>query len=278
MNHVLVKVKGNGKDKKQLFKLLSDKTLYEDIVVDLGSCVDYSPDHNLDEDSWFKIHTFSEKPYCQNFLKSEFVAAEYDDLPKDLFVQMAYLLGVQGVDVFFQKITPSQFLTKKMIAFGEAAKLEVSDSRLVVNSQPDAIYFKNEDVLIFRSLATISSIFKGVDELYKEATDDEVKDFMNEPFVSLKDNFEMSKVSKPNRKRIALAMDTLKNMSDEDRKSMLGYVGSYCSEKLKIDEELSSVQISNDNELKFLLYGIEQRFYTTPFGKERRLANSVQPI
>ena len=30
--------------------------------------------------------------------------------------------------------------------------------------------------------------------------------------------------------------------------------------------------------LVYLLYGIEQRFYTTPFGKEKRLANSVQPI
>ena len=29
------------------------------------------------------------------------------------------------------------------------------------------------------------------------------------------------------------------------------------------------------NELKMLLYGIEQRFYTTPVGGEKRLANSV---
>lgn len=276
MNHVLAKVKGKGK--KLLFKLLSDKTLYDDFVVDFNSCVDYSPDHNLDEDSWFKIQSFSEKSYCQHFLKVDFLATEYDDLPKNLFAQIAYLCGVQDGDFYFQKITPSQFLTKKMIAFGEAAKLEVSDSRLVVNSQPDAIYFKKENMLVFRSLATISSVFKGIDELYKEATDDEVKDFMKEPFIAPKDNFDMSKVSKPNRKRIALAMDTLKKMSDEDRKSMLSYVGSYCSEKLKIDEKLSAVQISTDNELKLLLYGIEQRFYTTPFGKERRLANSVQPI
>lgn len=33
-------------------------------------------------------------------------------------------------------------------------------------------------------------------------------------------------------------------------------------------------EISNDDESK-QLYGIEQRFYTTPFGHEKRLANSV---
>jgi hypothetical protein len=137
---------------------------------------------------------------------------------------------------------------------------------------------KEIDALVFRSLATISSVFKGVDQLYKEATDEEVTEFLKEPFVEVQNNFDRSKVSKPNRKRIALAMDTLAKMSDEDRKGMLGYVESYCIGKLKIDQELNIVQVSTDDELKLLLYGIEQRFYTTPFGKERRLANSVQPI
>ena len=125
---------------------------------------------------------------------------------------------------------------------------------------------------------TISSVFNGVDELYKEATDEEVEKFLNEPFVESKNDFDTSKVSKPNRKRIALAMDTLAKMSNKDRKSMLSYVDSYCTGKLKIDKKSNTVQISNDDELKLVLYGIEQRFYTTPFGHERRLANSVQAI
>lgn len=39
--------------------------------------------------------------------------------------------------------------------------------------------------------------------------------------------------------------------------------------------ENDSFKISNEKELKLLLYGIEQRFYTTPDGRERRIANSV---
>lgn len=276
MNHVLANIKGNGK--KKIFKLLSDQTLFDNATIELNSCVDYNPDHNLDEDSWFKVEQFSEKPYCNNFLKIDFIAAEYDNLPKAQFVKITYLCAVQNGNFYFQKITPSQFLTRKVIAFGEAAELEKSDRRLVINNQPDAIYFKDLDTLVFRSLATISSVFKGVDELYKEATDEEVTEFLKESFIEPQNNFDRSKVSKPNRKRIALAMDTLAKMSDEDRKGMLGYVESYCTGKLKIDQKLNTVQVSTDDELKLLLYGIEQRFYTTPFGKERRLANSVQPI
>ncbi len=276
MDQVLARTKGRGKNK--VFKLLSDETLFDDVTFDAQLCVSYSPDHNLDEDAWFKIEQFSEKDYCPNLLKDDFVAAEYDDLPKSKFAEITYLCANQGGDFYFQKITPSLFLTKKMIAFGEVAMLEHSERRLAINPRPDAIYFKPMDMLIFKSLATISSVFRGIDELYKEATDDEVAQFLSEAFISNRGEFDKSKVSKPNRKRIALAMNTLAGMSTEEREGMLGYVEDYCTGRLQIDSESQSVSISNDGELKLLLYGIEQRFYTTPFGGERRLANSVQSM
>lgn len=276
MDCVLSRIKSDGK--KKVFKLLSNQTLFEDVGVNLAMCVEYNPDHNLDEDSWFKIEQFSEKKYCLDILKADFVAAEYDDLPKNKFTQIHYLCAIQEGDFYFQKVTPSLFITRKMIAFGEVAALEQSDQRLAINIKPDAVYFENLDTLAFKSLATISSIFKGIDELYKEATDAEVVKFLNEAFIRPQDDFNKSKVSKPNRKRIALAMNTLAGMSEDDRNQMLDYVNSYCAGKLTIHPDLQTVMISTDDELKLLLYGIEQRFYTTPFGKERRLANSVQLI
>ncbi len=71
-------------------------------------------------------------------------------------------------------------------------------------------------------------------------------------------------------------MATLKTMSADDKTNMLDYIDGYCGEqKLKFDNENKKFEISNDDKLKLLLYGIEQRFYTTPFGQEKRLANSV---
>ncbi|SFM04907.1 hypothetical protein SAMN05421880_10524 [Nitrosomonas nitrosa] len=275
MDQVIAKVKGNGK--KKFFKLLSDQILFD--VSLQGQCfVEYNPDHNLDEDSWFKIEQFSQQPYCMCLLKKDFISSEYDDLHKDKFSEIAYLCAIQGDYYYFQKITPSLFVTRKMIVFGEAAKLENSGRRLVVNAMPDAIYQKESDTLVFRNLATISSIFKGIDELYKEATKEEVKAFLDESFVELSGDYGVEKVSKPNRKRVALAMSTLDLMSTEDRDQILSYIQSYCEEKLKFDAENKKFEIKSDEELKYLLYGIEQRFYTTPIGKEKRLANSVQTL
>ncbi|MDW2001552.1 ATP F0F1 synthase synthase [Vibrio sp. 2304] len=273
MDHVLAKVKGLRK--KPYFKLISDHTLYDAVVVDIAHCIDYDPDHNLDEDSWFKIEQFRVKNYCLDFLKGDFDSKDYDDLTKAQFSKIAYLFSVQNTDIYFQKVTPSVFLKRKMIGFGETAEVEESQNRLVINTLPDAIYYKNADTLIFKNLATITSIFKGIDVLYKEATNDEVEEFLDEPYIELAGDYGLDKVSKPNRKRIALAMASLDAMTDDDKANMLGYIDEYCDQKLTFDEANSKFEISTDDELKLLLYGIEQRFYTTPFGHEKRLANSV---
>ncbi len=276
MDYVLARVKGLTKDIHQI--LISDKKLFTPLEVDLAGCPIYHPDHNLDEDSWFKIEKFSETDYCLDLLKEPLKALDLNLVKKNKFSKLAYLVSCQDKGFYFQKLTPSFFIKKKTIHFGESVKLEENDARIVVNPSPDAVYFENNDVILFKSLATVSSIFTGIDELYREATKEEVTKFLDEPFVTLKDDFDVSKVSKPNLKRIALAMKTLKQMSSGDKKNLLPYINGYCEDTFEFDPESGEFSVSNDNELKLLLYGIEQRFYTTPFGKEKRLANSIQLI
>ncbi len=273
MDHILAHIKIRAK--KRIFKLVSDQSLFDLVTVDLTACVPYNPDHNLDEDSWFKIEGFSQKAFCIDLLKKEFDSKDYDDLAKGNFSKIAYLFAVQVDDFYFQKITPSLFVKRKTLVFGETAELEKSQTRLVINALPDAVYFKAVDTLIFKSLATISSIFKGIDELYKEATKEEVEEFLEESFIKLSNDYSVEKVSKPNRKRIGLAMKTLEGMSVDDKTNMLEYIDGYCEQKLNYDQQNQKFEISTDEDLKLLVYGIEQRFYTTPFGKEKRCANSV---
>lgn len=273
MDQLLAKIKRNQKP----LKLLSDQKMY---TVDFGSIsfVDFAPDHNLDEDSWFKINVFSQKPYCLDLLKRDFVSSEYNDLPSDKFKDISYLLAVQDDAFYFQKVTPSMLLTRKFLNFGENVSFEQDSKRLVVKDIPDAIYRPTDDSLIFRNIATIASIFKGIDTLYKEATNEEVTTFLDEEFVNLSGDYGVDNVSKPNRKRIALALSTLDSMSSQDRDDIFTYIHSYCDEKLNCDPSTNSIEVTTDEELKYLLYGIEQRFYTTPLGQEKRLANSVQKL
>ncbi|MBD2795764.1 ATP F0F1 synthase synthase [Xenorhabdus sp. 18] len=275
MNHLIAQIKTRKKEKR--FKLLSEQNKVFEIETDNLALVNYDVDHNLDEDAWFKVDRFSQQDYCLDYLKRDFVAAEYNSLPKAEFTKIAYLCSVQDGSFFFQKVSPSVYLTKKLLGFGNIAHLEKSETRLCINRYPDAIYIPQQDRLVFRKLATISSIFTGIDSLYKEATNEEVQQFLEQNFIELADGYDLSKVSKPNRARIALARDTLASILEpENRERMLAYIRSYSDESLAFDEANQKFEIKNDEQLKTLLYGIEERFYTTELGHQKRLANSVQ--
>jgi hypothetical protein len=275
MDHVFARVKNLRK--KPFFKLISDHTLYEGVNVSLASCVAYSPDRNLDEDSWFKIEGFQGYDFCLDILRKDFDTKDYDDLKKEKFSEIAYLFSIQGDNFYFQKVSPSLFIKRKSIIFGEVAKVEQPDNRLVVKPLPDAIYLKDSDTLIFRDLAGIASIFKGIDVLFKEATNEEVTNFLAESFIKL-ENYGVDDVSKPNRKRIGLALTTLSTMTQDERNSLIPYITEYCKNSLTYDANSGQFTISKDDDLKQLVYGIEQRFYTTIISKEKRLANSVQTV
>lgn len=274
MNFVLARISGQ---RKNLVKLLSDDKLFEDIAFDSITTVNYDSDHNLDEDSWFKIEKFSKQEYFPDFLDHKFDSKEFNSINRGQHDKVKLLLSIQDGNIYFQKTLSSLFLTKRhILTLGDTVKLDRCENLLIVHESPDAVYFKEKDILIFRKLSVISSVFKGIDKIYKEATCEEVDEFLRQDFIELKAGFSSDKVSKPNRKRISLALDTLNNMSVNEKLSVISYIQEYSSdESLIFNKDNERFEISSDVQLKNLIYGIEQRFYTTPFGSEKRLANSI---
>lgn len=71
---------------------------------------------------------------------------------------------------------------------------------------------------------------------------------------------------------IALALETLRRMNNDDRSVVFDYIDEYCPGMRNRNGRFS---ITNDVDLKLFLFGVEQRFYTTLVGSEKRIANSV---
>lgn len=278
MNHVFARL---TRQRKNLFNVLSDNQLFKDINFDDIDVIAYTPDHNLDEDSWFKIEKFSEQDYFPEFLKDDLDSKYFKNISKEDYKKIKLLISSQNGDLYFQKVIPSFILKKKgFLSFGESVEFQQYENMITINELPNAIYFSDKNILIFKDLSTISSIFKGIDELYREATDEEVTKFLEQDFILLANGFLADKVSKPNRKRIALATQSFNEMSEQEQKDILEYIQEYCDDKitLKDDCEPKKFCIENDTQLKYLIYGIEQRFFQTLVGKEKRVANSIIPI
>ena len=161
---------------------------------------------------------------------------------------------------------------KHIWEFGGEFKYVPDTGVLALNDYPDAIYVPQEDVLYFQRFETASLIFKSMVRLYRDATDHEVKNFLGNSFIVTVDGFEADSVTRSNRKLIAQAVDQFENMKQEDREKIFSYIKEYCP---NLSVEGQQFAISSNKDLKMLLYGIGQRFYTTPVGDEQRVANST---
>lgn len=273
MNFVFAKIKTRTKTENVKKLLSSDDELYGIQGTLSSEAVVYDPRTNLDEDSWFKIDSFNTSPYCIDLLKNEYSTVDFDLLTKGQFTLIDYIFVQQGDYICFQNITKSKLISRKaIIHIGDNYQLDNNSISITINASPDAIYDKNRNVLYFKKLSSITSIFKGIEQLYREATDSEVQSFLNNKFIHLSNGFDANSVKTPNRHRIAIAVDALGRLKKDEKKQVLSYINDYCPE---LKYQKGTFEIGSEEELKQLLYGIEQRYYTTIVGGEKRLANSI---
>lgn len=273
MNHLLAKTKGRNGD---FFKVISNEEIFE-LPDDLDNPIEYDSDYKLEDDEWFAIADFSEKDYCIEFLTRRFISTDFNQIAREGYNNIDYLCAYQTGVYYFQKISTSQVIRKKYFAFSDAPTLVENEPIIVIDNYPDAIYVKNEDILYFKKLTAITGIFRGIDQLYQEATQEETEEFLENDFILLDNDYSADNVKKANRKRIAMAMATLQTFTPAQKQDIFTYIREYC-EDLVFDENDENFTISGEEELKKLLYGIEQRYYTTRQGGERRLANSITPL
>ena len=273
MNHLIAQIKGK---KSGLYKVFSNKSIFE-IPDDLDNPKDYNSDYKLEEDEWFHIPNFKTTDYCIELLKKPFVSTDYDQISSSEFENLQFICSYQKGIYYFQKISTTQMIQKKWFAFSNEPILEENKAIIVINDFPDAVYVEAVDKLYFKKLTSISGIFKGISELYKEATQQETETFLKNSFVKLENGYNADKVKTANRKRIALAMETFKRFTNKEKKNVSDYIKDYC-QNLIFDAKNSRFSIKDEDDLKHLLWGIEQRYYTTPISKEKRVANSVSII
>ncbi len=266
------------KEKDSPIKIaLSDQTVYE-IPDTLENKVPYSSEDKSDEDEWFCIENFSEKEfYPQDLVKGSFDSVSYEHASKINMDKVVYLVSYQEPNTWcFQRVLKRSFLcNKSLFHLGDNFEVEKSGNNIILADVPDAIYRQGEDCLYFKKLERISPIFPGIDQLYREATAEETKNFLEQSFIELVDDFDHQLVKKANRKRIAVAMEILEEFDSKQKKELLNYTADYYP---GLNFRDGHFDIGSENDLKNLLYGLEQRLYTTPITQEKMCARSNRKL
>ena len=268
MNHLLAKIKGRNAG---FLKVMSDERRVFDMP-DLSDNQAYSPAYKLEDGEWYKLDDFLSRGYENSLMGISFNSTDYNQITKNQYSKINYLCSKQGDFFLFQKMSSTRLLYKKWFHISGAPQLEIDKPIIILNSFVDVVYDINGDGLYFRNIARIKSMFRGIEELYREATQCEVDAFLEQDFISLEGTFTSNNVKTANRKRIAMVIDIINQFTADDKQQIFQYIRSYC-EDVPIDG--GTFLVSTEDHLKKILYGIEQRYYTTPLGNEKRLANSI---
>ena len=268
-NYILGKVKR----KQKMFRVLETETEVYNTDELILNGIDYNPSTLIENEETYQLTDFSQSGYCLDFLTNELNTVEHDQILKVDLKKLSFICTVQDNLYFFQIINSSFFISKKWFSVDELT-LETEKPIITINPFADAIYNKLNDTLYFKKLTSAQKIFKGMDQLYKEATEAETQTFLENDFLEVSQDYGAILVTIPNRKRIALVNETLNKLSDNEKIAIYDYTNAYG----QVTYENGKFKIENDDDLKFVLWGIEQRFYTTQIGGEKRVANSIISI
>lgn len=270
MDYLLARIRDR---KSGMRLLLTEEKIYDPC---LDNVLPFSPADALEESEWFYLDKFSERQYCLDVLKKPFNGASFSMISSEELELVAFLCYVHDNELFcFQRVSKSQLLEHKRVFLSSPVRYEDASREIVINATPDTVYRKSDDRLFFRKLSSITAIFTGIDEVFREATDGETAAFLRQEFIVLGEDFNSKLVKQPNRKRLALAKEAMDGYDKEQKTAVLKSIRDYYPSIINDDD---TFKIETDDDLTYLLYGILQRYYTTADGREKRIASAVRAI
>lgn len=270
MDFLFVKTKGKA---GTFCKVLSDKTIYENLPEFVNSRP-YQDGLSLLKDQWFVLENFSQKDYAPKLVKDAFNAVEWSQINREDYDKIDYLVAVQsgGNKLIFQNITTSLILKRQSwLSFDEQPSLMNKEHVLVIHNNADAYYNRDNDSLYFQRLSAITSVFPGINELYNEATDEDVEKILQLDILNVSTDFTKSHVKTANRRKIREAMDMYDNYTPKQKEQLPIYLQKYCPD-LVYDSTTSKFGIDDEKKLSQFLNGLCQRYYTTEISNKKRVA------
>lgn len=252
-----------------------DQDLFTPNLLEQVDFIEYDP-HTLCEDGeMYSISEFSKSKFTIDIIMKTFNSSDYNLLKKNQ--SKKYILHITENIYYFNRITKNMIRPQKFIGIFDKDEYEYKSVKNVISipSKPDAIYDKEKDILYFLKLENIKAFFPEIESLYREATEKEVGDFLNSKFIKTGNKFKSEDVKVLNRKKIALNLKQISELTEADIRNLDDYIKRYMHESHVED---GKIIIDSNKTLTTILNALDERFYTTELHHEPRVANSIKKL
>lgn len=268
--------------------LSTEETVYN---VNMENQIPYTPTDRLDqdEDGWFYIEGFRESGFNTAIAKIGGVGIkiegvferliELTQFQSDDYLKIKWLIAKQGECYYFQKVLPSSRIEHRtilMFAAGAPRIREMSNSVEVRRGFPDIIYDSHADKLLFRDLSRAKEIYKDLINLYREATDEEITDFLSSR-EDITISISRDKIGIRNRKEIARLGDKINTLSSEAKAALVTYIDTHLTEAGLHKGAEGKIIIAKPKDLSSYLALLDQRFvHSEVYSESRKITAFTQ--
>lgn len=275
MGYLVCKVNqssGKGCDKIKIISK-TDENLYKDI--EGLKVIPYNPNYKLEEDQIFVIKDvdkfITNKEILENF---ETKASTYEELEADKWSKVAVLVFSKNNTNYYQRVIGKKYLNTKVVLnfFSKGPQITEEVEGITLNSNSFIIYDIKNKKLYFKNFLEVSKIFKGIEILYREATEEEVKKFFSNDLVDEKSAIGFENITSAKRKKILLALSELEKGKEIEK--LRAYGKKYYPSHFKSDKIL----VNTLDNIDVLINVVHEHCYTSEVTNQKKIANSTMDL
>ena len=181
------KVKINkGKNEKKVKRIVkSDKPDYKNYNSEEFIQTEFSIHYKLEKNEIFYIK-YDER--VKGLIKNKDVleinnknTSLFDEITSEDWKNLDFIVYVDEDMLYFQRIVGKKYLTtKKFLGMCTGTpSLKEEQEGIEINEYSDFSFSRSEERIYFRDFLKVSKILNGMDELYREASVEETKTFLN---------------------------------------------------------------------------------------------------
>lgn len=291
MNHLIAFTKKNRAH--TIYKVASSEDAFfsNPLMNDNNGVEEYDPNDRQDQGKIFFLDLKLHKGVSNEIIdelqslsaQDTINTSDYKALSTDNLSCVKYFATKQGEYLLFQQFYKKNILGSKILSLKKMELLK--GDFITLNESAEVVYSIDEQKVYFESIVKAKKILSGLESIYKEAGQKETKTFLGQQDLELLEDFDETKVTVLNKKRIQSEL-----VKQEELKAEKGVdYDSFRANDLKecIDEIIEyfpsmvkdgKVLINNNNDLERYLLALDERLYTAKRSQQQRIATATRKV